>query len=180
MESDQIIAQTKSWVKDIVIGLNFCPFANKEFINETIRYVVDDSDDFEINLTTFLTELHFLDKSEFETSLLIFPESYSDFQDYLDLVDTANDILLEFGYEGVYQIASFHPEYRFEHTKKEDAANYTNRSPYPMLHIIREASLEKAISSYENVDKIPENNEKLAREKGIKYFETILQNIKKQ
>ena len=180
MESDQIIAQTKSWVKDIVIGLNFCPFANKEFINETIRYVVDDSDDFEINLTTFLTELHFLDKSEFETSLLIFPESYSDFQDYLDLVDTANDILLEFGYEGVYQIASFHPEYRFEHTKKEDAANYTNRSPYPMLHIIREASLEKAISSYENVDKIPENNEKLAREKGIKFFETILQNIKKQ
>ncbi|MBK8723491.1 MAG: DUF1415 domain-containing protein [Saprospiraceae bacterium] len=180
MEADQIIAQTKSWVKDIVIGLNFCPFANKEFINETIRYVVDDSDDFEINLTTFLTELHFLDKSEFETSLLIFPESYSDFQDYLDLVDTANDILLEFGYEGVYQIASFHPEYRFEHTKKEDAANYTNRSPYPMLHIIREASLEKAISSYENVDKIPENNEKLAREKGIKFFETILQNIKKQ
>lgn len=180
MEADQIIAQTKSWVKDIVIGLNFCPFANKEFINETIRYVVDDSDDFEINLTTFLTELHFLDKSEFETSLLIFPESYSDFQDYLDLVDTANDILIEFGYEGVYQIASFHPEYRFEHTKKEDAANYTNRSPYPMLHIIREASLEKAISSYENVDKIPENNEKLAREKGIKYFETILQNIKKQ
>lgn len=180
MESDQIIAQTKSWVKDIVIGLNFCPFANKEFINETIRYVVDDSDDFEINLTTFLTELHFLDKSEFETSLLIFPESYSDFQDYLDLVDTANDILLEFGYEGVYQIASFHPEYRFEHTKKEDAANYTNRSPYPMLHIIREASLEKAISSYENVDKIPENNEKLAREKGIKFFETILQKIKKQ
>jgi hypothetical protein len=180
MEADQIIAQTKSWVKDIVIGLNFCPFANKEFINETIRYVVDDSDDFEINLTTFLTELHFLDKSEFETSLLIFPESYSDFQDYLDLVDTANDILIEFGYEGVYQIASFHPEYRFEHTKKEDAANYTNRSPYPMLHIIREASLEKAISSYENVDKIPENNEKLAREKGIKFFETILQNIKKQ
>ena len=180
MEADQIIAQTKSWVKDIVIGLNFCPFANKEFINETIRYVVDDSDDFEINLTTFLTELHFLDKSVFETSLLIFPESYSDFQDYLDLVDTANDILLEFGYEGVYQIASFHPEYRFEHTKKEDAANYTNRSPYPMLHIIREASLEKAISSYENVDKIPENNEKLAREKGIKFFETILQNIKKQ
>ena len=180
METDLIIAQTKSWVKDIVIGLNFCPFANKEFINETIRYVVDDSDDFEINLTTFLTELHFLDKSEFETSLLIFPESYSDFQDYLDLVDTANDILIEFGYEGVYQIASFHPEYRFEHTKKEDAANYTNRSPYPMLHIIREASLEKAISSYENVDKIPENNEKLAREKGIKFFETILQNIKKQ
>lgn len=180
MEAYQIIAQTKSWVKDIVIGLNFCPFANKEFINETIRYVVDDSDDFEINLTAFLTELHFLDKSEFETSLLIFPESYSDFQDYLDLVDTANDILIEFGYEGVYQIASFHPEYRFEHTKKEDAANYTNRSPYPMLHIIREASLEKAISSFENVDKIPENNEKLAREKGIKFFETILQNIKKQ
>jgi len=180
MEAYQIIAQTKSWVKDIVIGLNFCPFANKEFINETIRYVVDDSDDFEINLTTFLTELHFLDKSEFETSLLIFPEIYSDVQDYLDLVDTANDILIEFCYEGVYQIASFHPEYRFEHTKKEDAANYTNRSPYPMLHIIREASLEKAISSFENVDKIPENNEKLAREKGIKFFETILQNIKKQ
>jgi len=180
MEAEVIINQTKSWVKEIVIGLNFCPFANKEFINESIRYVVDDSDDFEINLTTFLSELHFLDKSAFETSLLIYPESYKDFQDYLDFVDTANDILAEFGYEGIYQIASFHPDYRFEHTQKVDAANYTNRSPYPILHLLRESSLEKAISNYEKVENIPVNNEKLARQKGIHYFEDILHRIKKQ
>ncbi len=180
MDADQIIGQTKKWIERVVMGLNFCPFAAKEFKNETIRYVVDDSDDFEINLTTLLCEFHFLDKSQFETSFLIFPNSYLDFQDFLDLVDTGNDILHEFGYEGMYQLASFHPDYRFEGTKENDAANYTNRSPYPMLHVLREKSVENAIAQYPEVEKIPQNNEKLARKHGSPYFEDILSSIKNQ
>ena len=180
MQADQIISQTKTWVETVVMGLNLCPFAAKEYKQETIRYIVDDSGDFELNLTTLLCEFHFLDKSQFSTSLLIYPESYADFQDFLDLVDTGNDILREFGYEGIYQLASFHPDYRFEGTKENDAANYTNRSPYPMLHVLREQELEKAIANYPEVEKIPAVNEKLARTKGRQYFEDILTSIKNQ
>ena len=102
-----------------------------------------------------------------ETSLLIYPDTFQSFDSYLDFLDYSNSLLDDLNYTGIYQIASFHPEYRFEGSTEDDASNFTNRSPYPMLHLIRETDLEKAIASYPNIEQVPENNIKKLR--GIGY-----------
>ncbi len=108
-----------------------------------------------------------------ETSLLIFPNAFPKFNDYLDAVAVAESILKKAGYEGIYQVASFHPLYRFANTASDDPANYTNRSVYPMLHLLREARLEEALLHFPDADKIPEKNIKFAREKGLAYMKTL-------
>lgn len=109
-----------------------------------------------------------------ETSLLIFPESLKDFDDYLDFLEIANALMHKQGYEGIYQLASFHPHYYFEGADENDAANYTNRSPYPMLHILREASLERALLNYPDPENIPGRNIKLTRELGLDVMQKLL------
>ena len=99
--------------------------------------------------------------------MVLFPKFLDDFFDYLDFIDEAEAILFEKGYEGVYQLASFHPDYCFADGASNDVTNYTNRSPYPMIHILREASLEKAISYYGNTEDIPENNKRCLRKLGL-------------
>ncbi|MDH5711889.1 MAG: DUF1415 domain-containing protein, partial [Gammaproteobacteria bacterium] len=110
-----------------------------------------------------------------ETTLLVFAEGFKDFGDYLDLVELAQDLLADQGYEGIYQIASFHPDYCFADAELDDAANYTNRSPYPMLHLIREASMEKALAHYPEPEKIPERNVEYARELGLEEMQRQLE-----
>lgn len=102
------------------------------------------------------------------------PKGFADFEDYLDLLDMANELLHMQELEGVFQLASFHPEYCFEGQLKHDPANFTNRSPYPMLHLLREASIEKALEFVDDPDAIPERNVELAREKGIDVFKKVL------
>jgi hypothetical protein len=180
MNENEIIQQTRNWVEKVVIGLNFCPFAQRELIKERIRFAVSDSISIEAALENLLREIHFLeDNVGTETTLLIYPLAYADFDDYLDLLDLANALIEDQGYEGIFQIASFHPHYQFADSAKDDPANYTNRSPYPMLHLLREESLEIALENHPNPDDIPERNVKFAREKGLAYMQLLLESCMK-
>lgn len=171
----------KEWVDKVVIGHNFCPFAKKELEGNRIRYVLSETNNAEVALESLIKECEYLDEhDQTETTLLIFSGFLADFEDFLDFVEMANQLIEMQDYEGVYQLASFHPDYCFADAEQADAANYTNRSPYPMLHLLRESSLERAIEHYPGAEKIPENNIQLATEKGAKYFQDILNNIKKE
>ena len=173
-DSEIIIEQTKKWITDVVVGCNFCPFAAKEIKHNTIHYKVENNDNLDICLNSFLNECVRLDGNEnIETSFLIFPHSFLLFDDYLYLVSLAEKLIVDKGYEGIYQVASFHPHYLFADSNIDDAANYTNRSIYPMLHILREESIEMALLNYPNPENIPERNIDFAREKGSAYFKML-------
>ncbi len=170
----QIIEQTKKWINDVVIGCNFCPFAANVVKQQTVFYRVEESISVARCLASFAEELIRLDDDKnIETSFLIFPDAFKSFTDYLDLVDRAEQLLKENGYDGIYQVASFHPLYCFADAKENDAANYTNRSIYPMLHLLREASIDKALLNYKDPEKIPERNINFAREKGLVYMKIL-------
>lgn len=175
MSDQKIIEQTKHWILNTIIGFNFCPFAKREFENNTIHFELVDESNVEEQLHSIINECHRLDQnSQIETTIIIFPIGLESFFDYLDFVDLANNLLISENYEGIYQLASFHPDYCFEDVKQDDPANYTNRSPYPLVHILREETLEKTLQNYPEPELIPERNIKLAREKGVEVFKKIL------
>ncbi|WP_223669705.1 DUF1415 domain-containing protein [Kangiella shandongensis] len=177
---ENIIASVRYWLSQTVIGYNFCPFARRELVKNSINYRVSSANSIENSLYELVEELQTLDHNAcVETSLLIFPQSFDAFEDYLDLVEYGNQLFERLEYTGTYQIASFHPDYCFDGLESDDPANYTNRSPYPILHILREASLEKALKNYDDPESIPQNNIELAREKGKAHFEHILKQAKK-
>lgn len=168
--------RTRQWLETVVIGLNFCPFAKRELRRNTIRFTESPSPRVEEVLEQLVSECTLLDNHpETETTLLILPNGFDEFLDYLDMLELAERLLAKLGYEGVYQIASFHPDYCFADAEKEDAANFTNRSPYPMLHLLREASLEKVIDDYPDTDMIPQANIEKARLLGADYFRALLE-----
>jgi hypothetical protein len=175
METDEsIIAQTKSWIKEVVVGCNFCPFAAKELKRGSIRYQVVRAADFKLSLEALAKEFQRLDEEEnIETTLLIFPDRFNDFYKYLELTELAEKLLADLGKEGVYQLASFHPTYLFAGSREADPANYTNRSLFPMLHILREASITAALESFPHPERIPANNIKFAQQKGLEYMKTL-------
>ncbi len=174
MHSDLIISQSKTWIKEFVIKYNFCPFAKNVFVNEKIRFTVDHSQKLEEHFRHLLLELDVLRKQPaVETSIIIYPERFIDFELYLDFHAEANVFLKNLNCEGVYQLATFHPEFRFADSYDNDPANYTNRSPYPMLHILREDSVTKALETYKNPEEIPEKNVALARELGYEKVKSI-------
>lgn len=179
MKEELLINQTRNWVKKVVVGLNFCPFAFKVIENNSILYLVSDAFELESALTDLLKAMRLMDDSNsIETILLIFSSGFSDFEDYLELADLGDALVEDEGYEGIYQIASFHPEYIFEESTEDDAANYTNRSPYPMLHVLRESSLEKVLEKHPNPEEIPGRNIKFSREKGLAYMQILLESCK--
>lgn len=180
LNDSTIIEQTQHWVRSVIVGLNFCPFAKRELESETIHFQVSNESglgsSMEECLHQLFDECKRLDEhAEIETSLLIFSNGFQDFNNYLDLVELANALIIDQGYEGIYQLASFHPQYCFEGEAADDAANYTNRSPYPMLHLIREASLEQALANYPDPELIPERNIEFAREKGLDTMKQMLE-----
>lgn len=175
--SAQVIEQTRKWITDVVIACNFCPFAAREVKRNSIHYQVETGAGLENGLTAFLQECKRLDeKPEIETSLLIFPDAFHAFDQYLDLVGLAEKLLKKKGYEGIYQVASFHPQYRFANAPVDDPANFTNRSVYPMLHLLREESIEKALKRYPEPDSIPQHNIFFARNKGMTYMKMLRDN----
>jgi len=177
IQLQQHINVTQNWLKTVVIDLNFCPFAGREYERGSIDYVVLESSDTAGLLEALINNCIKLDQSsEIETSLLIIPNALNDFNDYLDFLAMANELLIQQGYEGVYQLASFHPDYLFEGVDADDASHYTNRSPYPMIHLLRETSLEKALAHYPNPESIPENNIKKTREMGVESLKLLLKN----
>lgn len=167
MDSEAVTRTVRHWVEDMVVGLNLCPFAGRELAKDRIRFVVTEATTEEQLLVALESELTLLnDDATIETTLLVHPGVLQDFFDYNQFLDIAEGLLAQTGLEGVYQIASFHPEYQFAGTTADDAENYTNRSPYPVLHILREASLAKSIDTYPDVERIPDRNIEKMKELG--------------
>lgn len=174
VSTDLQIEQTKKWILDVVIGCNFCPFAAKEFKKNSIKYTVQESKDIADCLYSLMKEILILDEEKkIETTFLILPNGFNDFNEYLHLVSLVEKLIKKEKYEGVYQVASFHPNYCFQGAKNDDAANYTNRSIYPMLHILREESIEGVLEKYPNPENIPEKNIDFARERGVEYMKNL-------
>jgi len=174
MTSQQIIDQTEKWIVDVVIGCNLCPFAANVVKQQTIFYQVETKSQLNVCLDSFTNEMKRLDNDKtIETSFLIFPNAFEKFDEYLYLVSLAEKLLIQKGYEGIYQVASFHPLYLFANSDENDAANYTNRSIYPMLHLLREESIDKALEHYKSPQNIPERNINFTREKGLAYMKML-------
>jgi hypothetical protein len=167
---DQIIAATRHWVATAVVGLELCPFAKAVHLQDLIRYAVSSAETPEELLADLLDELRTLaeaDPAEIETTLLIHPEVLADFLDYNDFLDVADAALEDLDLTGVIQIASFHPEYQFAGTAPDDIENYTNRSPYPMLQLLRESSVERAVTAFPDIARIFEKNIETLRRLGL-------------
>ena len=161
MDELTVIETTRSWVSEVVIGLNLCPFARRPFAADLIRYSVTPATTEEELLNALgaeLTALAAAPRSAVETTLLIHPNALTDFLDYNDFLSTADVLVRDLDLEGVIQIASFHPEYRFAGTKPDAVENYTNRSPHPMLHLLREESVSEVNDDPEALAGIPERN----------------------
>lgn len=175
MTEESIIQQTTNWIQQVVIGCNFCPFATKAILKKTVRYVVLPSANTKAVLEKLMHEIYHLDTDEnIETTFIILQNNYGDFTSYLNLVDLAEQLLEKEDYHGIYQLASFHPQYCFAGEDENDAANYTNRSPYPMLHLLREDSITTALEHYPNPEAIPEKNMAFARNKGLDFMKGLL------
>lgn len=174
LDAQQVIDSTKKWIIDVVIGCNLCPFAANVVKQQSVFYKVEASADLNTCLDSFEYEMKGLDNDlTIETSFLIFPNAFEKFDDYLNLVSLAETLIKRKGYEGIYQVASFHPLYLFANSQENDAANYTNRSIYPMLHLLREVSIDRALENYKDPESIPERNINFTREKGLAYMKML-------
>ena len=173
----QAIAGTRRWLERFVIGLGLCPFAAAPYRLERIAYSVCDEPSLEKIYGVFLQTLEALvvaDPLEQETALLILTCGLSDFDDYLDGLATLEQAVADAGLDGVIQLASFHPDYCFEGAPRDDPANFTNRSPFPMFHLIREDGLAAALESYPEPESIPERNIRCLRELGVSGIRDLL------
>lgn len=161
----KVVDETKEWIKNVVIKHEFCPFAARPYFSQEIDYQIITKKDLPKFSKHFLKELHSLNQSiKPETTLLIFPDSVEEFYVYLDLLEDTQDLLIEHDYEGIFQLASFHPLYQFAGTTIEDVTNKTNRSPYPIIQILREDSISRALKNYPNPEQIPQRNMIKAKE----------------
>ncbi|WP_341649054.1 DUF1415 domain-containing protein [Thauera humireducens] len=173
----QIIDDINQWLDEVVIGLNLCPFAAKPRREKRVRIAISHATDEETLLNDLQAELERLSDTpvdELETTLLAIPDMLENFEDYNDFLDAVDLWVEQFGWEGELQVASFHPQYQFADTEADEPGNLTNRSPWPMLHIIREESLEQAVDHYPDVEGIPERNikrmEALSKDEKRKLF----------
>ncbi|MBB3118418.1 DUF1415 domain-containing protein [Pseudoduganella violacea] len=170
-ERDAVIAATEEWLEKAVIGLNLCPFAKSVHVKKQVRYVVSEATTPEELLEQLMDELQLLadtDPEKVDTTLLIHPHVLTDFEDYNEFLDVADAALEDMQLVGELQVASFHPDYQFADTEKDDIGNYTNRSPYPTLHLLREDSIDRAVEAFPEAEDIFEKNietmEKLGHE----------------
>ncbi|MGV2292075.1 DUF1415 domain-containing protein [Trinickia sp. YCB016] len=166
---DTILAATRHWLTRAVIGLNLCPFAKSVHVKNQIRYAVSEATDMEGVLTDLEAELNGLanaDPEQIDTTLVIFPHALADFLDFNDGLFFAERLLKQMRLEGTLQIASFHPQYQFEGTEPDDIENYTNRAPYPILHLLRESSIERAVDAFPDAADIYERNQETLRRLG--------------
>ena len=175
MMASKEIEATRQWLNRVVVDLNLCPFARRELTNAKVRFGLSDATTEEQLLRVLSDELELLSRqADIETTLLIHPHVLGDFYDFNDFLHAANGLIVDQGFEGIFQLASFHPRYQFAGVDENDASNYTNRSPYPMLHILRESSLSKAIDAYPDVEAIPERNIQLMQEMGERALRDLL------
>jgi uncharacterized protein len=171
------IASTQRWLERAVIGLNLCPFAKAEHVHGRIRYCVSDAQEPSELLLKLEQEIIYLlgqDPAKVETTLLVVPQMLGDFLDYNDFLDEADAMLEHADSDAQLQIASFHPLYQFGGTAPDDMENYTNRSPYPMLHLLREDSVARAVASFPDAASIYERNIATLKMLGLEGWKTML------
>lgn len=174
MSEATTIAQTTEWIRSVVIGCNFCPFAAKAMSEKRIRNRVLFDANVESAMEALIMEMKLLDDEDgIETTLIILPDRFHDFRKYLDLVSKAETTVTKQQKQGVYQIASFHPDYCFAGVGHDDPANYTNRSIFPMLHILREESITRAMGHHPDAKGITDHNIAYARQKGLLYMQML-------
>ena len=157
------LAATRHWLERAVIGLNLCPFAKAVYVKQQVRFVLSDASTPEALLEELAEELVLLrdtDPDQLDTTLIVHPDVLTDFLDYNDFLDNADAAVEALDLHGVIQVASFHPDYQFAGTMPDDISNYTNRSPYPTLHLLREASIDRAVEAFPDADVIVERNVK--------------------
>ncbi len=176
MNNTNIISAVQKWLEQAVIGMNLCPFAKREYINNRVRFSVTDTHSEDVLVKDLKAELEFLSKNTpIETTLLIHPNVLQDFFDYNEFLDVVDGLLIDMDLEGIYQVASFHPDYQFADTDYDDVENFTNRSPYPLLHLIREETLELAVAGYPDADAIPNRNIALLKDMGTVKMQALFQ-----
>ncbi|HXP01715.1 MAG TPA: DUF1415 domain-containing protein [Luteibacter sp.] len=159
--AEQAIEETQRWLERAVIGLNLCPFAKAVHKKGQVRYVVSEATQplqLHADLVRELELLRDTDPEAVDTTLLIHPHVLDDFLDYNEFLEVADDTVADLDLEGEIQVASFHPAFQFEGTAPGDISNYTNRSPYPTLHLLREASIDRAVAAFPDASKIFEAN----------------------
>ena len=170
--------QTRTWVEQAVIGLNLCPFAKAPQVKGLVRYVESLAQDPATLLGDLMAELQRLAQAppeRLETTLLVHPQVFTDFADFNEFLGVAEDAVADLGLEGVIQVASFHPDYRFEGTAADDITNATNRSPHPTLHLLREASIDRAVAAVPEAEAIYETNMDTLRRLGAPGWEALRQ-----
>jgi hypothetical protein len=163
----QVRAQTLGWLEQAVIGLNLCPFATSVYVNSQVRVVVSTAKHLDAFLDELDVELLLLCDTpvqEIETTLLVHPHLFPDFLVFNDFLNIVDDVVAEHELEGVLQVLPFHPEFLFGGEDETDMSHYTNRSPFPMLHLLREDSLSQAIDAHGDTDAIPERNKQVLRD----------------
>ena len=168
--AEDAIAATRAWLERAVIGLELCPFARAVHVKDQIRYVVSEARNTDVLLDDLERELRALAEAppeKIDTTLLIHPRVLHDFLDYNDFLELADGVVEELGLDGVLQVASFHPQYQFEGTAADDITNHTNRSPYPTLHLLREASVERAVAAFPEAERIYEKNIETMKRLGL-------------
>ena len=161
VDDEDIIAATERWLEKAVIGLNLCPFAKAVHVKKQVRYVVSSATTPEALLEQLMDELQYLsdsDPEQVDTTLLIHPFVMTDFLDYNEFLDVADAAVEDMQLDGELQVASFHPDYQFADTDQNDISNYTNRAPYPILQLLREESIERAVDAFPDAADIFEKN----------------------
>ena len=167
--TDPALAETRAWVERAVIGLQLCPFAKAPQVKGQVRYVISEAVDADALLSDLADELQLLAAAPsdgIETTLLVHPRVFADFEDHNDFLEIAEAALVALDLEGVIQIASFHPQYRFADSEPDDITNATNRSPHPTLHLLREESIERAVAAFGDTDRIFQANIETLRRLG--------------
>ncbi|RTL54206.1 MAG: DUF1415 domain-containing protein [Rhodocyclaceae bacterium] len=176
-EVEAIVAATRHWLETAVIGLNLCPFAKAVHVKKQVHYAVtmaESADDLLAELAHEFRLLAQTDAKELDTTLLIHPKAMTAFIDYHFFLQEADALLRNEGYEGIFQIASLHPQYEFAGSEPEDIENYTNRSPYPTLHLLREESIDRAVAAFPNAEDIYERNMETLRRLGHEGWRQLL------
>jgi hypothetical protein len=166
----------RAWLKEFVVGLNLCPFARPLLGADNLRIAVCEETAPDLLLRAYLLELDLLQnrsEQEIATTLLAFPYALADFQDYLQFLDLAQDLLTESGLEGLVQLASFHPQYLFEGEQESAASHYSNRAPYPLIHLLREDMLSRVLDDYTDPDQIPDRNIQTLSDIGVDELERL-------
>jgi len=175
VKGSDVESQVENWLTSIVIELNLCPFAQREYRKNSIRIKASAAAVVQEVVRDLIVELSLLNKhDDIETTLLALPNALADFYDFNDFLSFADQLIGEMNFDGVFQIASFHPDYQFSNTEKHDAENFTNRSPYPILHILRESSLDRAVKQHPDTSQIPVDNIVMMNKLGGEYMLNLL------